>query len=250
MLNMMRADLYRFFHSKKFKGCLLFTFIWVISCGLLQQGTLTMREAAAGVKINIDYWESFWGYHPVLIPLIVFCCIEYATDFKQKTIKLYVAKGISKWSFFFSKIFMGWLVAFIFVGVALLSGMLCDMILWGGSFSAFLSVDFMGYLLGQWLFHGTAATFIISLVFFMRGNAVCTVVNLLLLIFGYALMHKFEMTMGHDGLITNFWVYSYINGIEMESLTQTVIRVALLFAGYFAVFGMISGIIFHKRDVE
>lgn len=250
MLNMVRADFYRVFQGKKFKLCLLFTFVWVISCALLQEGTVAIRETFAGLKINIDYWNSFWGYHPVMIPLITFCCMEFITDFKQKTIKLYVAKGISKWSFLFSKIFMGWIAAFAFVVVALFAGIICDVIMWGGNLSAFLSINFIGYLLEYGIAHATAATFIISIIFLMRGNGICSVINLLLLIYGYFILNKMELAMGQNELITRFWVYSNIGSIEMGNLARMLPEILLLFALYFIVFGLFSGVIFNRLDIE
>ncbi len=250
MLNMIRADFYRCFHGKTFPLCLSFTFLWVIFCAFLQQATLTMRESLSGTTIQIDYWNSFWGYHPVIIPLLLFCCVDYMTDFKQKTIKLYVAKGISRWNFLFSKILMGWIVAFLFVVVALLAGIFSDVFFWGGNPSFFVNPNFLVFLLAYWLLHATAATFIISTIFLLRGNVICSAINLLFLIYGYFFFHKIELSLGYDNLITRFWLYSYIGSVDMSNLSSMLPKVLLLFVGYFVVFGAISNVMFRKIDVE
>lgn len=250
MLNMVRADSYRFFRGRTFKLCLLFTFAWVILCAFILKETIPMREAQTGAKINIDYLNSFWSYHPVMIPLLTFCCMEYITDFKQKTIKLYAAKGISRWSFYLSKILMGWLVALIFVVAALVAGMVSNVVLWGGNIAAYADIHVIGLIFAQWLVHATAATFIISIVFLMRGSTMCSVVNVLLLVYGYLILNKIELAMGQDGLITRFWLYSNIGGIEMGNLMHMLPKLLLMFAGYFVVCGTIAGALFNKLDIE
>ena len=103
MLNLIRADFYKTIHGKVLKVCFLMMTGWIFLCAYAQKATIGMREYLVGTEVSANYWDSFFNYYPVVFPLIIFCSYYFSNDFRQGTVKHYIEKGLSRWSYFFSK---------------------------------------------------------------------------------------------------------------------------------------------------
>ena len=131
MLNLIRSDFYKAIHGKVLKVCFLMMIGWIFLCAYAQKATIGMREYFVGTEVSANYWDSFFNYYPVVFPLIIFCSYYFSNDFRQGTVKHYIEKGLSRWSYFFSKLVIGWIVSFFFLVSAFLIGSLCNKIFFG-----------------------------------------------------------------------------------------------------------------------
>lgn len=141
MLNLIRADFYKAIHGKVLKVCFLMMTGWIFLCAYAQKATIGMREYLVDTEVSVNYWDSFFNYYPVVFPLIIFCSYYFSNDFRQGTIKHFIEKGLSRWSYFFSKLVIGWIVSFFFLVSAFLIGLLCNKIFFGVSGLSFTDIS-------------------------------------------------------------------------------------------------------------
>lgn len=250
MINMIRADWYRVFHGRIMKICSILTIAWVVLCAYAQQATAVIREALVDSKVTGNYWDSFFNYYPVILPIIVFCTYYTSTDFRQGTIKPYIAKGISRWKYYFSKVVIGWIAAEIFLLIAFMTGMVCCKLFWGSYFvGSFSEWDLAAFLLCQLLFHAAVATLVVSVTCWIKNSAICMVVNFVLVFFGYLCLHNLETVLGLNYEITVFWAFSNINKTKIDMASLWIPVAVIIFIGYLIVWGLISAVMLNKKDI-
>ena len=221
MINMIRADFYRIVKGRTLMSCLLLTVGWVFLCAYARMATISLRETLSGSEIVIDYWNSFFNYYPVVFPISIFCTCFASADFRQKTIKGYVSKGISKWTYYLSKLICCWLIVLLFLSVAFLVGIGCGRILFQVPLAEITSVWKFGiYLLCQWLFHASVITLEISVAFLVRNSLSDMAVNLSIVFFGTFLLFTIEDVLGMGDVLSFFWAYSNICKTTIGSAVQ------------------------------
>lgn len=208
------------------------------------------REYLVGTEVSANYWDSFFNYYPVVFPLIIFCSYYFSNDFRQGTVKHYIEKGLSRWSYFFSKLVIGWIVSFFFLVSAFLIGLLCNKIFFGISGLTFTSIsNIVSYIFCEALYHMAVSTLAISLVFLIRNSSVSMAVNALLIFFGYLVLHGLESILGLGYNITIFWAISNINKTRIDMAVQWLPTAIIIFFAYMIIFGGVIGTIFKKRDI-
>ena len=250
MLNLIRADFYKAIHGKVLKVCLLMMTGWIFLCAYAQKATIGMREYLVGTEVSANYWDSFFNYYPVVFPLIIFCSYYFSNDFRQGTVKHYIEKGLSRWSYFLSKLVIGWSVSFFFLVSAFLIGLLCNKIFFGISGLTFTSIsNIVSYIFCEALYHMAVSTLAISLVFLIRNSSVSMAVNALLIFFGYLVLHGLESILGLGYNITIFWAISNINKTRIDMAVQWLPTTIIIFFAYMIIFGGVIGTIFKKRDI-
>jgi len=250
MLNLIRADFYKAIHGKVLKVCFLMMTGWIFLCAYAQKATIGMREYLVGTEVSANYWDSFFNYYPVVFPLIIFCSYYFSNDFRQGTVKHYIEKGLSRWSYFFSKLVIGWIVSFFFLVSAFLIGLLCNKIFFGISGLTFTSIsNIVSYIFCEALYHMAVSTLAISLVFLIRNSSVSMAVNALLIFFGYLVLHGLESILGLGYNITIFWAISNINKTRIDMAVQWLPTAIIIFFAYMIIFGGVVGTIFKKRDI-
>jgi len=250
MLNLIRADFYKTIHGKVLKVCFLMMTGWIFLCAYAQKATIGMREYLVGTEVSANYWDSFFNYYPVVFPLIIFCSYYFSNDFRQGTVKHYIEKGLSRWSYFFSKLVIGWIVSSFFLVSAFLIGLLCNKIFFGISGLTFTSIsNIVSYIFCEALYHMAVSTLAISLVFLIRNSSVSMAVNALLIFFGYLVLHGLESILGLGYNITIFWAISNINKTRIDMAVQWLPTAIIIFFAYMIIFGGVIGTIFKKRDI-
>ena len=222
MLNLIRADFYKAIHGKVLKVCFLMMTGWIFLCAYAQKATIGMREYLVGTEVSANYW----------------------------TVKHYIEKGLSRWSYFFSKLVIGWIVSFFFLVSAFLIGLLCNKIFFGISGLTFTSIsNIVSYIFCEALYHMAVSTLAISLVFLIRNSSVSMAVNALLIFFGYLVLHGLESILGLGYNITIFWAISNINKTRIDMAVQWLPTAIIIFFAYMIIFGGVIGTIFKKRDI-
>lgn len=182
--------------------------------------------------------------------MIIFCSYYFSNDFRQGTVKHYIEKGLSRWSYFFSKLVIGWIVSFFFLVSAFLIGLLCNKIFFGISGLTFTSIsNIVSYIFCEALYHMAVSTLAISLVFLIRNSSVSMAVNALLIFFGYLVLHGLESILGLGYNITIFWAISNINKTRIDMAVQWLPTAIIIFFAYMIIFGGVIGTIFKKRDI-
>lgn len=250
MINLVRADMYRAVHAKETKICCLITFVWVFFCAYAQSATINMREMLSGSEITIDYWNAFFNYYPVVLPIVVFCSYYVANDFKQRTIKHYIEKGIPRFKYYLSKLIIGWTMATVFLFIAFATGLLCYRIFFKTTDVSFMTAaNIVPYILGEILCHMAVVTFVTSMVFFIRNSSVCMAINFLCFFFGYLILNSVRQLLGIKLDVTAIWAFSSVQVIGIEGAAAYIPMAILIFLGYFIVLGGISMLFFRKRDV-
>lgn len=250
MINLVRADIYRTMRGKEIKACVLLTFVWVFLCAYAQSATIDMRERLSGAQVSIDYWNAFFNYYPVVLPLVIFCSYYVANDFKQGTIKHYIEKGISRWKYYFSKLIVGWTVAAVLLLVAFATGLLCYKLFFETADVSYMTVENMlPYVLCEMLCHMAVATFVTSMVFFIGNSTVCMIINFICFFFGYFAINSVRQLLNIEFDLSIFWAFSSVSGVSIEGAAQYIPMSVLMFLGYFIILGAISMLFFRKRDV-
>ncbi len=250
MINLVRADMYRAVRSKETKACFLLTIVWVFLCAYAQSATINMRETLAGVEVTIDYWNSFFNYYPVVLPLVIFCSYYAANDFKQRTVKHYMERGISRWKYYLSKLVVGWTVAALLLLVAFATGMVCYKLFFETNDVSYMTLgNMLPYILCEMLCHMAVATFVISMVFFIRNSTVCMIINFVCFFFGYFALNSVRDLLNIDYDFTAFWAFSSVQGIGIERAAQNMPLAILIFFGYLIILGGLTMLHFRKRDV-
>lgn len=249
MLNMLRADLYRIIHGKSYHICLLLTMFWVVLSSYAQNATIEIREMITGSQVTVKYWDTFFNYYPVIIPLIIFCSYYISNDFKQGTIKNYIARGISRWNYYFSKLLVSWFASFSFLLVAFITGILSSKIFLENTTFNGSAWNISAYLACQLLFHCAASALGITIAFLARNSTISTIINLLWVMFGYLCVHGIENIFGLGYQISIFWAASNINKTRIEQAPQWLCIALLLFISYAIIGSFISIISLHKKDI-
>lgn len=251
MLNLIRADLYRIFHGKLIKISCLLTVCWVLLCSYAQKATLGIREYFTGSVVTADYWNAFFSYYPVVIPLVIFCSYFVSSDFRQGTVKLYIQKGISRWKYCFSKLVVSWIATAMLLVLAFGTGILCNRVFFGFSVTPYTTYsNILFYALCQALFHMSAATLVTAVVFVIKNSALSMAINFVFVFFGYLLLHGLEQLLNLNYAVTLFWAFSNINKTRFDTSLQWLPIAVIVFIGYNLLWGGISELIFKNRDIS
>lgn len=251
MLNMIRADLYRAIHGKTAKICLLYAISWVVICAYVQWATLSWRESVSGTEIQINYWESFFIFYPVLLPIVIFCNYFTAVDFSYGTIKGYLTKGISRWNYCLSRLAVGWIFSAVCTTAAFVTGIICSKVFWGEFFDESLAIgQIAAYLISELICHLAFATLVVSVAFWIKNNAASMTVNILLLFFGCLALQKIGELLKLNFDLRLLGADVMVAMISLDTAPLWLVPAVLIFAGYFVVFGIISIMILRKRDID
>jgi ABC-2 type transport system permease protein len=262
MLNLIRADVYRLVHGKMLwvttGGLALFYFL-----GGTGKFTPTFRTTVgsnrieqAGIILSGSQAPFAFMASPVFLiyfflPLIVMVA---GADFSSGAVKNTLAKGVSRFQFYLSKLLLAYIIAIVFdllqVGLPLLSGTI--ILGFGRSLDAgYLEGLAEAFLLQLPLFLGVVSVGVF-LIFLARNTIVASLAYLGL--FTAAQFVAFTMpapSANLAGLLPD----GILNGLRLAvaspGLTaQDIIRMVALGAGYMMVMTLLGMLVFQKSDFE
>lgn len=248
MMNAIRASFYKMFHDKSFGLSLIFTALWGLTIGGVRYLTMGTR-GISDVSQTSPFWGAYLGGHPIVLPLIVCIVLFFTGEYKDHSWKLLIAKGVSKVSYYVSRVISVITLSFIISAVAVLSGMICDLTAYGGSFSAGYLFDCVKFALGQGYANSVVAILVLSVSMIIKSGEIAAFISSCMLVFGYYFLNKLQIAMNLGEILTDVWAFDLSAFAEFgEPGNWGWISLMLLL--YLVVFGGITIFVLGHRDVE
>lgn len=249
MKNMIRASFFKLFHDKAiwislagtvaWSLFLCFALIWISDGKLILTNFVTMER----------YWRDFIGYHAIMVPLLVSSIVLFTSEFKDRSWKLFIARGISKASFYFSKVPVILFLTALICFVSILTGAVFSL----AALGAPMSKLYLGFVLRfyclQVIAHGTAAILILSISFLIKVSEISSSLNMVLLVLGTMALSKLEGALFLGDALTGSWAFAQPLRVCFAQWND-VLRFVLTFAVYLVVCSLVVILFTARRDVE
>lgn len=249
MKNMIKASFFKLFHDKAFWFSLVGTVAWSLFLGMalvwIRDGKLVLTDFVA----MENYWRDFIGYHAIMVPLLMSSVVLFTAEFKDKSWKLFVARGISKTSFYFSKVPVILFLTVMLCTVSFLTATVFSMAVLGAPVSKFYLELVLRYYLHQVIAHCTAAIFILAVSFLIKVSEISSSVNVVLLMLGTMALSKIEGALFLGDALTERWAFAQPLIISFMRKND-VLQLILTFAVYFVVCSLLVILFTVRRDVE
>ena len=249
MKNMIRASFYKLFHDKATWIGLAGTAVWSLCVGLALTWISDGKQNLGDVYALEKYWRDFMGYHAIMIPLLLSAVSLFTMEFKDKSWKLFVARGISKTSFYFSKVLCILLVTVMNCCVGILTGAIFAAAVLGMPVNMTIAVLVLKYLLLQVIAHCTAAILVLAISFVLMNSEVASSLNMILFVFGTMALSKIEAALGFGDMLTGSWAFAQPLQISFLG-TSDVLRLMLVLVGYLVVCSLAVILFTANRDIE
>jgi len=248
MLNAIRASLYKMFHDKAFWICIAVTAAWAMIVIAAQVLTSSMR-GIQDVSELANHWYGFIGLHSIEVPLIASSALLFAGEFRNKSWKLLIAKGISKTSFYIAKLVSILTLTVIISFVSILVLAIGNTTLLHATFDlAYIGNVFL-YFLEETIAHMTIAVLIIMIICIVKRGEVASMISFFLMIFGYVLLRSLENALGLGEFLTDIWAFSQTAFSEFGGPADWG-WVLSVFFGHLIVCSVITILFLNCRDVE
>lgn len=268
MLNLIRMDLYRIFHSKSFYICLGA----LILCNILTFGILIvlmnpdlrsfLLHYGAQLSTDISKMEEALSLTTILdvfcqgaiqggffsVAIGVFAALLVCTDFDSGFIKNILSSHENKWDYILSKISCLVLVNFLYLAGTFLTTLLLNAVS-GGIFSWSRTEDILFYLFSTWMVTNgfSALTLLICIVtrskaagaaaaICLNGGLIVMILNAVLNLFGLQKIMEFSL---------------YINLASLKTAFQGTYPHRAWVTGvvFLVIYTVISKIVLYRRDI-
>lgn len=249
MKNMIRASFYKLFHDGVTWISLAGTVIWSLFIGMMVRW---IGDAGTGSQELIaaeKYWNDFIGYHAVMIPLLVSSIVLFTTEFKDKSWKLLVARGISKTAFYFSKLLCILTLTVMLSIVAVITGAIFGVAALGMQFDAAFAGRVLWFCIWQTVTHCTAAVLLLTVYFLIKVSEVSSAVNMLLLMFGTRALSKIENAASLGDALTGSWAFAQPLRVSFTGESDHL-RILIVFAAYLIICSLAAVLFGVRGDVE
>lgn len=249
MKNMIRASFYKLFHDKATWISLAGTAAWSLFVSVMLTWIADGKLDASDAMVAEKYWRDFMGYHAVTVPLLVSSIVLFTSEFKDKSWKLFVARGISKVGYYFSKLpcILTLTVMLTFVAIAVGAGY--GVAALRMQFNAVFAVLLIRYFVLQLVAHGTAAVLILTIYFLIKISEVSSSVNTVLLMFGTMALSKIETALSLGDALTGSWAFAQPLRVSFAG-TYEWIRILIVFVAYLAACSLAVILFGVRGDVE
>ena len=248
MLNAMRASFYKMFHDRIFWLSLAGTAAWAIVVIMAQVLTAGVR-GITDVSELANRWYGFIGLHSIEVPLIVSAVLLFSGEFMNKSWKLLIAKGISRTSFFFSKVICIVVLTVIISFVSILTTAIGNVVLLHAAFDAAYVGHVFLYFLGETIAHMTIAVLIITIISLTKRGEVASMICFFLMVFGFAILSNLEEALSVGEIITDIWAFDQTAFVEFAGPTRWG-WLGLMLLVHLVVCGTVSVLYLNKNDVE
>lgn len=248
MLNAMKASLYKMFHDRAFRLCLVGTVAWamiVIMAQVLTAGSRGIED----VSQLANRWGGFIGLHSIEVPLIMSAITLFTGEFRDKSWKLLIAKGISRSSYYFSKLVSILLLTGIISFSSIATTAIANVLLLHATLDGAYLRSCILFSMGQCLAHMTIATLVLAVIFLIRSGEIAAIISMFAMVFGYVILHVVEMALGLGELITDIWAFSQPAFVEFAGPISWA-RLGLVLIGHLAVCSVIVMVRMSIRDIE
>ena len=248
MLNVMRASFYKMFRDKVFWISIAGTACWAMIV-IMAQVLTSKARGISDVSQLANRWYGFIGLHSIEIPLIISAVLLFSGEFRDRSWKLLIAQGISKTSYFFSKLISMLCLTVIISFVSILTLAIGNVALLHATMDASYVGNVLKFFWGETIAHFSIAVLTIMIICIVKRGEIASMICLFLMIFGYVIFHGLEAALSLGEVITDFWAFSQTAYVDFEG---TVLwgRIVLSFLGYLAACSLISVLFLKNRDVE
>ncbi|MBQ1850354.1 MAG: ABC transporter permease [Lachnospiraceae bacterium] len=248
MLNVTKASVYKMFHDKAFWICMAGTVAWAIVVIMAQVMTSGAR-GLTDVSQLANRWYGFVGLHCVEVPLIISAVILFTGEYRDKSWKLFIAKGISRASYYFAKLICMLLLTVIITFLSLMTVAISNIVVLHAAFDVAYVWNVLQYILGQTLAHCSIAMMILMVISITKRGEIASILSLGMMIFGYVMLHGVESAMGLGEAVTDAWAFSMTAFVEFAGPTQWG-RLLVAILGYLVVCSLVVITWISRRDIE
>ena len=249
MKNVIRASFHKMFHDKAFWVSLAGTAGWSVFIGMALTWIADAKLDVTDVSVVEKYWRDFLGFYVVSIPLLVSSTVLFTSEFKDKSWKLLVARGISKTKIYFAKMLCMLLLSTLITFVAILTGAIYSVAALGVPMSVAYAVSVLKYFALQAIAHGTAAVFVLSVYHLIKASEVSSSLNMILLVFGTMALSKIEDALSLGDALTGCWAFAQHACVSFVGPSDWI-HVVVTFAAYLIVCSLAVIVLTSRGDVE
>lgn len=247
MLNAMRASFYKMFRDKAFAFCLLGTACWSIIVIMAQVFTSSAR-GIADVSELANRWYGFIGLHAIEVPLIISAVLLFSGEFRDKSWKPLIAKGISKTSYFLSKLISMLCLTVILCFVSILTLAIGNVVLLHATMDSSYIGNVLLFFLGQTIAHCSIAIVTIMVICIVKRGEIASILCLMMVL-GYVILRGLENALSLGELITDYWAFSQTAFVDFGMVTNWG-RIFITFLGYLVVCSVITITFLKSKDIE
>ena len=248
MLNAIRASFYKMFHDRAFGVYVAGTVAWTMVVIAAQVLTCDMR-GIEDVSELANRWYGFIGLHSIEVPLIGSSVLLFSGEFRNKSWKLLIAKGISRTSFYLSKLISILTLTVLISFVSILVIAVGNVVILHAAFDLTYVGNVFWFFLGETIAHMTIAVLIIMIICVVKRGEVAMMLCFFLMVFGYALLHALENALGAGEIITDIWAFSQTAFADFGGPIRWG-WLLLMFLGHLVVCSLITILFLNHKDIE
>jgi len=224
------------------------TVAWAIVVIMAQVLTSSARGIADTSQLA-NRWYGFIGLHCVEVPLIISAVILFTGEYRDKSWKLFIAKGITRASYYFAKLICMLLLTVIITFTSLMTVAISNIIVLHAAFDGAYVWNVLQYILGQILAHCSIGAVVMMVICLTKRGEIASIVSLGMMIFGYVMLHGIETAMGLGEVVTDAWAFSMTAFVDFGGPTQWG-RLIVALLGYLVVCSLVVIAWISRRDIE
>ena len=248
MLNAMRASFYKMFRDKAFGLCLIGTAGWALVV-IMAQVLTSHARGIEDVSQLANRWYGFIGLHVIEVPLIISAVLLFSGEFRDRSWKLLIAKGISKTSYFLSKLVSMLCLTMILSFISILTLAICNVILLHATMDASYVGNVIKFFLGETLAHFSIAVLVIALICIIKRGEIASIISMFLMVFGYVMLSGVEKAFSLGEVITDFWAFSQTAFVEFNGPVAWG-RILISFLGYLVICSLAAIAFLSRKDID
>lgn len=248
MLNAMRASFYKMFRDRAFIPCLAGTIFWSVIVIMAQILTSSSR-GIQDLSELANRWYGFIGLHAIEVPLIVSAVLLFSGEFRDKSWKLLIAKGISRTSYFLSKLVSMLCLTLIISFLSIMTLAIGNVSLLHATMNAAYVGNVLLFFLGQTIAHFSIAAVTIMVICIVKRGEIASMLCLMLMVLGYAILHGLENALSAGEVITDYWAFSQTAFVDFAGVTLWG-RICIACLGYLTACSVITITFLNHRDIE
>ena len=248
MLNAMRASFYKMFRDKAFGICLAGTVAWAFVV-IMAQVLTSHARGIEDVSQLANRWYGFIGLHVIEVPLIVSAVLLFSGEFQDKSWKLLIAKGISKSSYFFSKLVSMLCLTVIISFASILTLAICNVALLHATMDAAYVGNVIRFFLAETAAHFSIAVLVITLICIIKRGDIASILSLFLMVFGYVMLSGVEKAFSLGEVITDFWAFSQTAFVEFNGPVAWG-RIGISLLGHLVICSLLAITVLSRKDID
>ncbi|MBP5281272.1 MAG: ABC transporter permease [Lachnospiraceae bacterium] len=248
MLNVVKASFYKMFHDKAFWISLAGTAGWALVV-IAAQVLTSKTRGITDLSQLANRWYGFIGLHSIEVPLIFSAVVLFSGDFRDKSWKLLIAKGITKTSYFLSKLISMLCLTTIISFISILTIAICNVVILHAPMDAAYVGNVLLYFLGQTLAHFSIAVLVITVICIVKRGEIASAVCMVMMVLGYVILHGIESSLAFGEVITDHWAFSQTAFVEFGGAANWG-RLFITFLGYLVICSAFTILYLKHKDVE